>query len=120
MVEETKREDTVKALVYEATARLRDPVYGSCGAIFHLQKMVDELRSQLETVTAQVSELQASRDQLLGILMNVGCLDIISTVDHPPSTFDDCTHHLLQHPDDHTVSYDPDDHFNFPMDHACD
>ncbi|KAH7519463.1 hypothetical protein FEM48_Zijuj08G0038900 [Ziziphus jujuba var. spinosa] len=130
MVEEANREDTVKALVYEATARLRDPVYGSSGAIFHLQKMVEELTSQLETVTAQASELQANIDQLLSILMNVGYLDIFSTMHHHPSTFDDdCTHHLLQHHHHHqhniipdtVASCDiiPDDHhlINVPKDH---
>ncbi|GAV89924.1 DUF260 domain-containing protein [Cephalotus follicularis] len=33
MEEETKRGDTIKAIVYEATARLRDPVYGN-GYVF--------------------------------------------------------------------------------------
>lgn len=87
MVEETRREDAVKALVYEARARLRDPVYGSTGAIFHLQKMIEELRSQLESIRSQVLELQQHRDQLLGILMNnVHCLedDLFSTMHHDP------------------------------------
>lgn len=70
MVEETKREDTVKALVYEATARLRDPVYGSAGATFHLCKMVQELKVELELVQNQVMEVQKQRNQLLGILMD--------------------------------------------------
>ncbi|KAE8693652.1 LOB domain-containing protein 3 [Hibiscus syriacus] len=47
IVEERNREDAVKALVYEATARIRDPVYGSTGAICQLQKMVQELKMQL-------------------------------------------------------------------------
>ncbi|XP_008233120.1 PREDICTED: LOB domain-containing protein 1-like [Prunus mume] len=87
MVEETRREDAVKALVFEARARLRDPVYGSTGAIFHLQKMIEELRSQLESIRSQVLELQQHRDQLLGILMNnVHCLedDLFSTMQHDP------------------------------------
>ncbi|XP_030928591.1 LOB domain-containing protein 1-like [Quercus robur] len=75
MVEETSREDAVKAIVYEATARLRDPVYGSAGAIFHLQKMVQELKVQLESISARVLESQAQRDELLGLLRNVNHLD---------------------------------------------
>ncbi|XWS46254.1 hypothetical protein CRYUN_Cryun14cG0048800 [Craigia yunnanensis] len=71
MVEETNREDAAKALVYEAKARIRDPVYGSTGAIFQLQKMVQELKMQLESTKAQVLELQQQKDQLLGILLNV-------------------------------------------------
>ena len=61
MVEETRREDAVKALVYEARARLKDPVYGSTGAIFHLQKMVQELKVQLESIRARVRESQTQR-----------------------------------------------------------
>ncbi|XP_062091369.1 LOB domain-containing protein 11-like [Humulus lupulus] len=97
MVEETKRDDTVKSIVYEATARMRDPVYGCAGTIFHLQKMVSELRSQLETTTAQVMDLQEERDKLLGLLMN----NAQYYVDFDPSTttttqwldpvFDGCT-----------------------------
>ncbi|KAK7285765.1 hypothetical protein RJT34_20546 [Clitoria ternatea] len=67
MVEETKREDAVKAMVYEATARLRDPVYGSAGCIYHLQKMIQELNEQLELIKTRVSELQQQKDQLLNI-----------------------------------------------------
>ncbi|KAG4914127.1 hypothetical protein AAZX31_19G242500 [Glycine max] len=67
MVEETKREDAVKAMVYEATARLRDPVYGSAGAIYQLQKMIEELKAQLESIKTRVSE---QKDQLLSIRNN--------------------------------------------------
>lgn len=65
MVEETKREDAVKAIVFEARARMRDPVYGSTGAIFHLQKMVQELETQLQSTRAQALILQAQTDELL-------------------------------------------------------
>ncbi|KAK9280717.1 hypothetical protein L1049_014415 [Liquidambar formosana] len=81
MVEETRREDAVKALVYEATARLRDPVYGSTGAIFNLQKMVQELTMQVEAIRAQVLASQEQRDQLLGIVMNVHQLNPVSRTD---------------------------------------
>ncbi|XP_022769739.1 LOB domain-containing protein 1-like [Durio zibethinus] len=75
MVEETNREDAAEALFYEATARIRDPVYGSTGAIFQLQKIVQELKMQLESTKALVLELQQQKDQLLGILLNVNHLD---------------------------------------------
>ncbi|PON42361.1 Zn(2)-C6 fungal-type DNA-binding domain containing protein [Parasponia andersonii] len=89
MVEEEKRDDTVQAIVYEAKARLRDPIYGSAGTIFHLQRMVNELRSQLESTTAQVMELQEQRDRLLGILMNVHYLefDTLPTMQHVDPLF---------------------------------
>ncbi|XP_059289186.1 LOB domain-containing protein 4-like [Lycium ferocissimum] len=41
------REDAVISMVYEATARLRDPVYGSVGIISALQKHVFHLQSEL-------------------------------------------------------------------------
>ena len=84
-MEETNREDAAKALVYEATARIRDPVYGSTGAIFQLQKMVQELKMQLESTKARVLELQQQKDQLLGILLNVNHLDLLSPINHGSS-----------------------------------
>lgn len=92
MVEEEKRDDAVKALVYEATARLRDPIYGSAGIIFHMQNMVNDLTSQLQSTTAQVLELQEQKDQLLGILMNVHYLefDTLPTLHHVDPLFDGC------------------------------
>ncbi|XVF22355.1 hypothetical protein REPUB_Repub12eG0165500 [Reevesia pubescens] len=82
MLEETKREDAAKALVYEATARIRDPVYGCTGAIFQLQKMVQELEMQLESTKTRVLELQQQNEQLLSILLNVNHLDLLSPIDH--------------------------------------
>ncbi|KAL2345920.1 hypothetical protein Fmac_007205 [Flemingia macrophylla] len=70
MVEEREREDAVKAMVYEATARLRDPVYGSTGAIYQLQKMIEELKAQLESMKSLVSELREQEEQLLSIRNN--------------------------------------------------
>ena len=117
MVEEAKREDTVKAIVYEATARLRDPVYGSTGTIFHLQKMVEELQSQLETTRAKLCELQAHRDQLEGILMNIQYGDAVPTVAHYGSdeVFDGYNFSMSQDCD--TVSFNNNvyEHINFPF-----
>lgn len=70
MVEETKREDAVKAMVYEATTRLRDPIYGSAGAIYQLQKMIEELKAQLELMKTRVSEMREQNDYLLSIRNN--------------------------------------------------
>ncbi|MED6185540.1 hypothetical protein PIB30_058097 [Stylosanthes scabra] len=69
VVEETKREDAVKAMVYEAKARLRDPVYGSTGAIFHLQKMIEELKEQLESIRTRVSELRRQKEHYLFMML---------------------------------------------------
>ncbi|KAK4848654.1 hypothetical protein QYF36_015661 [Acer negundo] len=109
MVEETKREDAVKALVYEATARLRDPVYGSAGATFHLYKMVQELKLQLELIQNQAVELQEQRNQLLGVLMNFHLQNPVSPMNDP--VFDSVDFSV----DDGALAYDP---VKFPLE--CD
>ncbi|GMJ07112.1 hypothetical protein HRI_004380400 [Hibiscus trionum] len=103
MVEERNREDAVKALVYEATTRIRDPVYGSTGAICQLQKMVQELKMQLESMEARVMELQQQRDQFWGILLIVDLLSSINGGSNFSLDFDD------------SMAYDP---VNFPAE--CD
>ncbi|XP_043717210.1 LOB domain-containing protein 1-like [Telopea speciosissima] len=81
MVEESKREDCVKSIVYEASARLRDPIYGSTGAIFQLQKNLKDLELQLESTRAQIYESQERKDQLLRILMDIRLQRPISPID---------------------------------------
>ncbi|MQL89894.1 hypothetical protein Taro_022483, partial [Colocasia esculenta] len=81
-VEEADREDAVKSLVYEAHARMRDPVYGSTGALFYLQNHVQDLAVQLETTRAQILEFQTRRDQMLSAL-----LAIPGQLNYPPVYF---------------------------------
>ncbi|KAK1286524.1 LOB domain-containing protein 4 [Acorus calamus] len=69
LVEAPKREDAVKSMVYEAQARLRDPVYGCAGAISYLQKHILDLKVQLEMVEVRVLESRERLDRLLGGLM---------------------------------------------------
>ncbi|ERN04956.1 hypothetical protein AMTRI_Chr08g206170 [Amborella trichopoda] len=65
---EAQRADAVSSMVYEANARIRDPVYGSAGAIFQLQKQVSELQTQLATAQAQVVNLQSQQANLVAII----------------------------------------------------
>ncbi|KAF8379740.1 hypothetical protein HHK36_029188 [Tetracentron sinense] len=101
VVEETNREDAVKSIVYEASARLRDPIYGSAGVILQLQKHVQELEVQLESTRAQVLELREQRDELSRILMNVHQLLPISPIDDVMFDRDDF---FLN---DNIIGYDP-------------
>ncbi|GER36826.1 LOB domain-containing protein [Striga asiatica] len=55
---ECLRGDAVSSLVYEANARMRDPVYGCVGAISHLQQQVDGLSQQLALAQAEVVHLR--------------------------------------------------------------
>ncbi|XP_055804593.1 LOB domain-containing protein 4-like [Solanum dulcamara] len=55
---EQKRGDAVSSMVYEANARVRDPVYGCVGAISSLQQQIDMLRTQLAMAQAEVVQLK--------------------------------------------------------------
>ncbi|CAL1403355.1 unnamed protein product [Linum trigynum] len=65
---EEQRADAVSSMVYEASARIRDPVYGSAGAICQLQKQVGELQAQLAKAQAQVATMQCQQANLMAIL----------------------------------------------------
>lgn len=49
-----QRSDAVSSMVYEANARVRDPVYGCVGAISSLQQQVNTLQTQLALAQAEV------------------------------------------------------------------
>ncbi|XP_011085123.1 LOB domain-containing protein 12-like [Sesamum indicum] len=60
-----QRADAVSSLVYEATARVRDPVYGCTGAISYLQSQVAQLQMQLALAQAEILCNQIRQDQQL-------------------------------------------------------
>ncbi|XP_020578233.1 LOB domain-containing protein 1-like [Phalaenopsis equestris] len=60
---ESQRADAVSSMVYEATVRIKDPVYGCAGAICYLQKQVEELQAQLARSRAPRAELLAVETQ---------------------------------------------------------
>ncbi|CAL9105844.1 LOB domain-containing protein 12-like [Musa acuminata AAA Group] len=49
-----QRADAVSSLVYEATARTKDPVYGCVGAISYLQNQVSQLQMQLAVAQTEI------------------------------------------------------------------
>ncbi|XP_045804583.1 LOB domain-containing protein 4-like [Trifolium pratense] len=55
---EQQRSDAVSSMVYEANARVRDPVYGCVGAISSLQQQVDVLQTQLAQAQAEVVHMK--------------------------------------------------------------
>ncbi|XP_023927390.1 LOB domain-containing protein 4 [Quercus suber] len=55
---EHQRSDAVSSMVYEANARVRDPVYGCVGAISSLQQQVDILQTQLALAQAEVVHMR--------------------------------------------------------------
>uniref|UniRef100_A0A7N0R8P0 LOB domain-containing protein n=1 Tax=Kalanchoe fedtschenkoi TaxID=63787 RepID=A0A7N0R8P0_KALFE len=71
---EAQRADAVSSMVYEASARIRDPVYGCAGAICHLQNHVRELQAQLAKSKAEIVNLQAHQAQLVALI----CVEVSS------------------------------------------
>ncbi|KAH7547954.1 hypothetical protein ACOSP7_032750 [Xanthoceras sorbifolium] len=65
---ESQRADAVSSMVYEANARIRDPVYGCAGAICHLQKQVSELQAQLAKAQAELVTSQSQQRNLLALI----------------------------------------------------
>ncbi|CAL5353314.1 unnamed protein product [Camellia sinensis] len=64
------REDAVTSMVYEAKARLRDPVYGCVGFVSSLQNQLLHLQSELN---AALAEAMALRAQLSEVFSTVIC-----------------------------------------------
>ncbi|XP_018730826.2 LOB domain-containing protein 4 isoform X3 [Eucalyptus grandis] len=60
---EHQRSDAVSSMVYEANARMRDPVYGCVGAISSLQQQVDVLQNQLALAQAEVVHMRLQTPQ---------------------------------------------------------
>ncbi|KAK4763486.1 hypothetical protein SAY87_012924 [Trapa incisa] len=65
---EPKRADAVASMVYEAGARIRDPVYGCAGAICQLQKQVSELQAELAKTQAELVSIQCQQADLMRML----------------------------------------------------
>lgn len=55
-------------MVYEANARIRDPVYGCTGAICQLQKQVNELQAQLAKTQAELVTMQCQQANLVALI----------------------------------------------------
>ncbi|XP_059625259.1 LOB domain-containing protein 1-like [Cornus florida] len=60
---EYERADAVSSMVYEANARVRDPVYGCTGLICQLQKQVIELQAQLAMAQSEIVTMHMQCEQ---------------------------------------------------------
>ncbi|XP_016480967.1 LOB domain-containing protein 1-like [Nicotiana tabacum] len=61
---EDQRADAVNSMVYEANARIRDPVYGCAGAIWQLQKQISDLQAQLAKAQVEMLNVQSQNANL--------------------------------------------------------
>lgn len=50
-------------MVYEANARIRDPVYGCAGAVSQLTKQLDDLQAELAMTQAQLFLIRCQQHQ---------------------------------------------------------
>jgi hypothetical protein len=85
---EEHRADAVSSMVYEAAARIRDPVYGCAGAICQLQKQANELKAQLARAHAELACARAQHAHLLALL----CVEVAAAAD---SSSYSASHHQL-------------------------
>ncbi|GER51307.1 LOB domain-containing protein [Striga asiatica] len=67
---EPQRADAVSSMVYEANARLRDPVYGCAGTICQLQKQINELQAELAKAQAEILNFQCQNATLLELIFS--------------------------------------------------
>ncbi|KAG0452419.1 hypothetical protein HPP92_024818 [Vanilla planifolia] len=77
---ESQRADAVSSMVYEANARIRDPVYGSAGVVCRLQKQVAELQAHLARTQADLLHVKTHQANLLALFS----LDIASSSSFTP------------------------------------
>ncbi|XWS53383.1 hypothetical protein CRYUN_Cryun11dG0152600 [Craigia yunnanensis] len=64
------RADAVSSLVYEANARMRDPVYGCVGAISYLQNQISQLQMQLAVAQTEILCIQMQEESALPTQMD--------------------------------------------------
>ncbi|KAL2508119.1 LOB domain-containing protein 25-like [Forsythia ovata] len=64
------REDAVISLVYEATTRLKEPVYGCVSLISSLQMQIFQLQSKLNEALAETATLKTQLANALSIIIS--------------------------------------------------
>lgn len=70
-VPESQRADTANSLVYEANARIRDPVYGCMGVISTLQQQAQSLQADLNAVRSEIMRYRC-HESAMAAAMAVG------------------------------------------------
>ncbi|XP_050210445.1 LOB domain-containing protein 12 [Mercurialis annua] len=100
-----QRADAVSSLVYEANARVRDPVYGCVGAISYLQNQVSQLQMQLAVAQAEILCIQMQNEPAVVMPTQLHNIDE-SDHDHDKSAF-------LYHHQNNSLSHHHHHYLNF-------
>ncbi|XP_071921916.1 LOB domain-containing protein 1-like [Coffea arabica] len=64
---EHQRSDAMKSMVYEAAARIRDPVYGCAGTVTLLQQQILGLQEELAKAQAEILNMQCQIANLVSL-----------------------------------------------------
>ncbi|GLJ33788.1 hypothetical protein SUGI_0679090 [Cryptomeria japonica] len=75
-LEAKQREDAVKSLVCEASARMNEPIRGSASVVDELQKQIAEMESQLEAKREDLMNMRSEYDKLLFLLRTGSTPDV--------------------------------------------
>ncbi|KAH9330745.1 hypothetical protein KI387_002853 [Taxus chinensis] len=67
-VEDIDRADAVNSMVYEASARLKDPVHGTATAIHQLKQNITDLENQLAATQEDLMNIRYENDKLVFLL----------------------------------------------------
>ena len=79
-------------MVYEANARIRNPVYGCTGSICQLLNQVNELQAELARTKAELINIQTQEANLIASISNP---PIIQTDDDFPFFIEDNNHNFM-------------------------
>ncbi|OIS99505.1 PREDICTED: LOB domain-containing protein 1-like [Nicotiana attenuata] len=81
---EEQRTDAVNSMVYEANARIRDPVYGCAGVICQFQKQISELQAEFAKAQAEILNLKCQNSNLLALV----CMEVSEYQENSSSSND--------------------------------
>ncbi|XP_002962437.2 LOB domain-containing protein 15 [Selaginella moellendorffii] len=68
-VPEAQRSDVANSLVYEANARIRDPVYGCTGTISALQQQAQSLQAEVNAMREQIMRYQVHENAVAAVTL---------------------------------------------------
>lgn len=88
-------------MVYEANARIRNPVHGCTGAISQLQQQVITLQAELAKVQAEIVSMQCQGDNLVALI----CKEM--TTQYPQEPMNMILHQQQFYDDDFDSTRDP-------------